>query len=461
MMIHTVLKTRCDDELPHRFARSAAAIENGVSMRTKEFPDWLAARTRAFQYRVDRITFAELDGWSFAHTTGNLFHRSGKFFSVEGLSVTRGAEYSDSWQQPTLIQPEAAILGILAKEFDGVLHFLMQAKMEPGNPGLVQLSPTVQATPSNYTKAHNGTDVNYIDYFIQAGRGQILVDVLQSEVGSWFLHKSNRNMIVELTEDVPLREEFCWLTLGQIGELLRHDNIVNMDARSVFSCVPTAPVWTQALHSDTDLLSWFTGERARRHVQAQRMPLAQVADWVRDDWSVEHVEKRYFRIIGVAVEAGNREVPRWSQPLCEPIGLGVSAFVACRFDGVPHLLAHARAEAGFLDTVELGPTVQYTPTEYSHLPGAALPQFADLVRDTPPSRVLYEAVHAEEGGRFLNAESRYRIVEVDETEVPSQLPPGYRWVTPEQLSSLAQHGHYVNVQARSLLAVIITGAANF
>jgi len=68
--------------------------------------------------------------------------------------------------------------------------------------------------------------------------------------------------------------------------------------------------------------------------------------------------------------------------------------------------------------------------------------------------VRYEAVHSEEGGRFLNAESRYLIVETDEATTPTQPPPGYHWVTPGQLNWLAAHSRYVNVQARTLLAVL-------
>lgn len=457
MTTHRALKARHDSELTERLARSAEVTEDGASMRTRECPGWIASFSDMFQFRVDRIPFTKLDGWAFEQATGNLFHRSGKFFSVEGLDVVNDDPIG-GWRQPILVQPEVAILGIIAKEFDGVLHLLLQAKMEPGNPGLVQLSPTVQATPSNYTRVHKGVEVNYIDYFMETGRGKVLVDVLQSELGSWFLHKSNRNMIVEVTEDVRLRPEFCWLTLGQIGALLREDNTVNMDTRSILSCAPLPLDTAEALHSDIEVMSWFTEARARRNLRARRIPLAQVPDWTRGDWSVEHVKKRHFRIVGVAVEAANREVPRWSQPLCEPIGLGVNAFLACRFEGVPHLLAQIRAEPGFLNTVELCPTVQYTPAADGEAPDETLPPFADVVRDAPRSSIVYEARHAEEGGRFLDAESTYQIIEVDEAAVPVALPPAFRWVTPVQLASLTQHGHYVNVQARTLLATLSSRA---
>lgn len=458
MSAGVALRARTDPVLPGRLARSAAAAEEGSHLSTKDFAAWFAARSRANQFRVERIPFAELEGWGFHATTGNLAHRTGRFFTVEGLYVSVGEGPYPEWQQPIINQPEVGVLGILAKEFDGVLHFLMQAKMEPGNLNLVQLSPTVQATRSNYTRVHGGAPVRYLEHFTGPRRGRAIADVLQSEHGAWFYHKSNRNTIVEVEHDVPVDDDFCWLTLGQIGELLRRDNLVNMDSRTVLSCAPILGEESAALLSDTDLLSWFTTERARHDVQVQRIPLRSVADWRRGERSIEHVPERYFRVMAVAVEASNREVSGWSQPLFEPVRHGLTAFVTRTFDGVPHLLAHARVEAGFLDTIELGPTVQCTPEHYTHLPEADQPKFMDMVLEAPTDRVLYEAVHSEEGGRFFHAQNRYLVVDADESTAPTTPPTGYRWVTPGQLDLLMRHGRYVNVQARTLLSVLTTGA---
>lgn len=458
MSTATVLRPRVDGALTERFARSAAETGAGAFLATADFADWLGQRARAHRFRVDRIPFAELDGWSFRDDFGVLGHRSGRFFTVEGVSVDTGPEPRLSWQQPIINQPEVGILGILTKEFDGVPHFLMQAKMEPGNSNLLQLSPTVQATRSNYTKVHRGADVKYVEYFTEPGRGRVVADVLQSEHGSWFLRKANRNMIVQTDEDVPVHEDFCWLTLGQLAELLHRDNVVNMDARTVLACAPTGHAEPGALSSDTEVRSWFTAERSRHDVRVETVPLTRVRDWVRTPTAIEHVAQRYFRVVAVAVHADSREVTDWTQPLIEPRGPGVVAFVTRRFAGVPHLLVHARVEGGFLDTVELAPTVQCVPDNYTHLGPAGRPLFLDLVLGAGPSRVAYEALHSEEGGRFLNAESRYLFVTADPDEAPDDPPPGYRWVTPGQLNSLVQHGRYVNVQARTLLAALTSGA---
>lgn len=454
----TLLSARDLPEQADRIALSATARGAPSSHGASDVHHWLDERRLAHTFRVDRIPFTALDGWSFAET-GNLLHRSGRFFTVEGLHVTEvGEPYGDGphreWHQPVIRQPEIGILGILAKEFHGVLHFLMQAKMEPGNPNLVQLSPTVQATRSNYTGAHRGSGVRYLEYFTRPGAGTVLADSLQSEHGAWFYRKSNRNMIIETDRAVPPHDDFRWLTLADLAALLHQDNVVNMDARTVLACLPHRDPAPRALHSDVQLLSWFTGERSRRHVRAETVPLAGLPGWKRGEYAIEHEEGRYFNVVAVSVVAGNREVPGWTQPLIEPVGRGLVAFLLRTFDGIPHVLLHARAEGGFLDTVELAPTVQCVPGNHSHLPPDQQPPFLAQILTADPAHVRYRAVHSEEGGRFRNAESDYLLVEAEEEHAPIVPPAGYIWATPAQLTSLTRHGHYLNVQARTLLACL-------
>ena len=453
------LRSRMDPGIARRFSDSAAAT-SGAMLRTEDVPGWLARRREASQFEVGRIPFDELDGWSFDSSTGNLGHRSGRYFTVEGYHVSVAGSASREWYQPILNQPETAILGLLVKDFDGVLHVLMQAKMEPGNCNLLQLSPTVQATWSNYRKVHGGADVRYIEYFTGAHRSQIISDVLQSEQGSWFDRKVNRNMIVEAACDVPLHDDFCWLTLGQIGELLHCDDVINMDARSVLAGAPATDTCPGALYPDAELMSWFTGVRCGYDVRAERVPLAGIPHWISDEASIRHEQGRYFSIVAVSVRASSREVPSWTQPLLEPCGLGVACFLTRDFGGVPHYLAHARVEGGFLNTVEIGPTVQCTPGNYKHLPAAEQPLFLETPLSAKPEHVRFQAILSEEGGRFRNARSRYMIIEADASQVPDDAPPDYCWMTRDQLAAFTRQGRYVNVQARTLLACLTVMSAS-
>jgi dTDP-4-dehydro-6-deoxy-alpha-D-glucopyranose 2,3-dehydratase len=428
-------------------------------LSTVEFHDWWADRRGAGHFHVERVPFAELDSWSFDADTGNLGHASGRFFTIEGLQVRQAGV--PTWSQPIINQPEIGILGILVKEFDGVPHGLVQAKMEPGNVNTLQLSPTVQATRSNYTQVHRGAGTRYLEYFTDSGRGQVLVDVLQSEQGAWFWRKRNRNMVVLVTEDVPVHEDYCWLSLPQLGELSQIDNLVNMDARTVLSCLPLtlseqdsrrdsfqealarSYQHDAALHTTREILSWFTEAKTRCDWAARLTPLATVDGWARDSHEIAGTD---FRIIGVSVQAGTREVKRWSQPLLYPRGQGHAVFLARPIDGVLHLLVRARPEYGLLDMVEMAPTLHV-------LAGAdAVPD--PFVRDALASgTVRYDHVLSEEGGRFYHALTRYQIIEVGD-DVPLDVPPHFRWVTVRQLLDLLRHGHYLNIEARSLLACL-------
>ncbi|MCF6525438.1 NDP-hexose 2,3-dehydratase family protein [Streptomyces sp. JJ36] len=430
--------------------------------QTSAFLDWFAERNGTHRHRVTPVPLNRLDGWAADPETGNLRHRSGRFFTVEGLEVTTGRREVPSWTQPVIVQPESGLLGILVQDLGGVRHFLLQAKMEPGNVNTLQMSPTVQATRSNFTRVHRGRAVPYLEYFLAPRRGRVLSDALQSEQGAWFLRKRNRNMIVEVPagETVPVRDGFCWLTLEQIGDLLALDNVANMDTRTVLSGLP-AP-WPDAaagpgaeehgLHTTAELLSRLTEVRAAGDLHRRRIPLHEVKGWARSGERIAHEDGRYFSVIGVDVEADGREVARWSQPMLAPAGRGVVAFLTREIGGLRHVLVQLRTEAGTFDVAELAPTVQCLPANHAHLPAARRPRFLDRVLDAPESRVLFDVVHSEEGGRFHHAENRYLAVEAGE-DVPPDPGGDHVWMTPRQLGALLRHSH-VNVEARNLLTCL-------
>ncbi|WP_128382078.1 NDP-hexose 2,3-dehydratase family protein [Streptomyces cavernae] len=454
-----VLPSRtADPDITSRLAASAAAVEGGV-MSNAELFAWLDERQRAQRQHVERVPFAALRGWRFDYRTGDLRHDSGRFFSVRGLAVRSDFGPARTWSQPIIQQPEIGILGIALRDFDGVPHLLMQAKSEPGNVNGVQLSPTVQATKSNYTRVHGGSAVPYLDSFRRPGPGQVVADVLQSEQGSWFLHKRNRNMVVQVGPEVAAGENFAWLTLGQVNLLLRHDNVVNMDARTVLSCLPD---WRGAegesgenagwsLHPDQEIRTWITRRRAEHEVSVTPIPLAQTPGWLRTPHAVTHCNGLYFDVVAVDVSSGGREVPAWSQPLLEPRGMGIAALFVKRIDGVPHALLRARAEPGFLDVVELGPTVQCVPENYEHLPEADQPPYLSQVL-ARRRNARYDVVLSEEGGRFRHAQSHYMIIETD-GDFPA-VSDEFRWLTLRQIGELLRYSHHLNVQARTLVTAL-------
>ena len=175
--------------------------------------EWIRRRNREVQVSVDLIPFSEMKGW-YMDADGCIRHETGRFFSIEGIHVSTDVGFVTEWEQPIINQPEIGYLGILTKEIDGALYFLIQAKIEPGNVNCVQISPTLQATKSNYTQQHGGRKPLYLEYFLKAKPHQVLLDQLQSEQGARFLRKRNRNIIIKVDEEVPVYDDFAWMTLA-------------------------------------------------------------------------------------------------------------------------------------------------------------------------------------------------------------------------------------------------------
>ena len=88
---------------------------------------WLRKRNKANKMKVKKISVNQLKDWNI-DKNGNLRHKSGQFFSVEGVKVSSAVEREVSnWQQPILNQKHGGILAILTRENNGVIEFLLFA----------------------------------------------------------------------------------------------------------------------------------------------------------------------------------------------------------------------------------------------------------------------------------------------------------------------------------------------
>ncbi|MBU2044065.1 MAG: NDP-hexose 2,3-dehydratase family protein [Candidatus Omnitrophica bacterium] len=402
-------------------------------------------------FSVKQIPFSQLDSWHFEEDSGNIVHSSGKFFRIEGLRIETNFRYPGFWEQPIINQPEIGILGIVTKIIGGVRYFLMQAKVEPGNVNIFQLSPTVQATKSNYTQVHKGKQPLFLDFFLNGSKAKILVDQLQSEQGAKFLRKRNRNVIVEIDQEINLPPNFYWLTLRQIKELLAIDNFVNMDARSVLSCFPLTAQEGDGIYTKSQIASWIQGLRSKYKCQTESIALKDVrGGWHIDDWQISHESRTFFSIIAVSVKVEGREVRSWSQPLLKPSNIGMVGFLTKRIKGVLHALVQAKVEPGYINTCEMAPTVSYSDPE-QRLKSGQLPPFAELFIKATPEQIKSSVIFSEEGGRFYHSQNRYMIIEVGENE-ELEIPSNYIWMTFDQLLDFTGQTSLVSVEARTLLS---------
>jgi oxidase EvaA len=463
------------------FFKSAIANEN-IHNTTDEVIHWINLQNLNVKIDIRKIPFSKLDLWGFDDGLNTLKHCTGKFFSIDGVRIKTNYGDVASWDQPIINQPEIGYLGFITKEFNGVLYFLLQAKIEPGNVNFVQLSPTLQATKSNYTRAHKGKAPKYLEYFINAQSHQVLLDQLQSEQGARFLKKRNRNIIIKVDEDIPVFDNYIWVTLAQIKELMKFDNLVNMDTRTVISGISykdfsgiedvqltflrnninqdsfnskvlKSILNTNGALNDFDhILSFITRNKSQYELHIEKISLGNIENWVIENETIEHVDKKYFRIIAVEVTIGNREVVTWTQPMVQPAQEGLCAFVCKEINGILHFAVQAKLECGNFDIIELAPTVQCLTGNYRNSKTNDLP-FLEYVLDVSKEKIIFDNLQSEEGGRFYKEQNRNLLI-FGGDEISNELPENYIWMTLSQLQMFIKFNNYINIQARSLLAAL-------
>ena len=201
--------------------------------------NWFNKKREESDMVVEEIGINDLDKWNVDPDTGNIKHESGGFFEVIGVKASNTFDREvgkKGWTQPMIAKNPGGILGIIMKRINGVPHYLLQAKAEPGNIGKLQLSPTLQATTSNLLKAHGGSKPLFAEYFDEENNPEIIYAKWQSEDGGRFHLKSNYNMIVEVKEEeLEIPDSFIWVTLYQIKQLMKIENFVGPHVRGIIS----------------------------------------------------------------------------------------------------------------------------------------------------------------------------------------------------------------------------------
>lgn len=452
--------------------------DSSRSVHTSAFVnEWIEEQKKRIKVDLEITKFSKLNQWTYDANKGSVCHTTGKFFSIDGISVKTNWGNIHHWEQPIINQPEVGYLGFLVKEINGVLHFLVQAKIEPGNINVVQLSPTLQATRSNFQQVHKGKKPNYLDYFVSATPEQVLVDQLQSEQGGRFLKKRNRNIIVKVEEEIACLPQFIWLTLAQIKKLMAQDNVVNMDTRTVISCIPFGGISDQDLiekinqnhatnnypflasalnnsdakHRVEELISWMTHLKSNYDLDIKSVSLKKLDNWSFSDEAIFHEKNKYFRVIPVKISIENREVAQWDQPMVQPAQEGLCAFVVKKINGILHFAVQAKLECGNHDIIELAPTVQCLTGNYKNsihkLP------FLEYVLHAKKEQKLIDNYQSEEGGRFYKEQNKNLLI-IAGDEISEDLPKNYKWMTLHQLYTFLKFNNYLNIQSRSLIASI-------
>ena len=337
---------------------------------------------------------------------------------------------------------------------------------------------------------HGGKQTLYLEYFTNHKDYELLVDQLQSEQGARFYHKRNRNIIIKIKddEDIQLENNHRFMTLGQISKLMEKNNLVNMDTRSVLSNISFAPknincddkinehnlvnmlsscpliskskarsgaIIMVSNHPNSYSLSTFneilmkiTELKFNTELYTNIIPLNNIKGWIQTSNEIYHEKRKYFSVIGVHIEAMNREVSNWDQPIITQEHVGLVGFITQEISGVLHFLTQLKSESGVLDLLEISPTVQCITSNYML---NDKPEYVDDLLDSNKNKILFDTSQSEEGGRFFKESNRYIISKIIESNLYNT-SDSYIWMNLFQMKNFIKFNNYINVEARSLIA---------
>lgn len=449
------------------------ADEEGKVNATSELLNWIEELNRNTFVNIRECNINESSFWFYDDYNGEILNRKRSFFSIKGMRRFENGVFSG--EQPIIIQPEIGYLGIICREMGGVLHFLMQAKIEPGNVNCVQISPTIQATKSNFTRAHGGNLPTYFEFFEHSDRYEVIYDQIQSEQATRFYKKRNRNMIMIVDEEFKIYPNFRWMTLGQIKKLMEVDNLVNMDTRTVLSGIPLLTS-AESVEERKELSQYFKDQplfqsifeatpqktlppvyqkinnyKMFKDIRLAAVPLNQLVDWNIDEYGITCKKQADFMVRYYDIEIAGREVQHWSQPLFKAIGMATFGLLSCVVDGKRRFLVKVKPEIGSFDKVEVGPSVQWEPSHYLYNDDEVDKLFRTKFENG--LGIIVKTILSEEGGRFYHEQNYNVIIEIDNDELPF-VPDEYIWADFATLNYLVQINNCLNIQLRNLLSLI-------
>ncbi|MEL1261956.1 NDP-hexose 2,3-dehydratase family protein [Leuconostoc mesenteroides] len=454
------------------FLKSWQCVEGNVNTY-EEILSWIKEKIENTSVTVEESELSLSNQWLYDNINGTIHNKDNSFFSVIGVERVLNGELTN--QQPMILQPEIGYLGIIIKEIDGVLNFLMQAKIEPGNINAVQISPTIQATKSNFTAKHGGKKPAYLDYFLNAHKYHVIYDQIQSEQSSRFYKKRNRNILIQVDDDVCLLDNFCWMTLGQIKKMMGENNIINMDTRTVLSGIPFVTTTTSNIDK-RELKKYFTDKalaesvfeadpskyltrvfqklndfKMFNEIETSFKPLSKIKNWYVTDRGVYSRQKADFSVRQYQISIEGREITTWNQPLFVAEGIAELALLTRDHQGTKEFLVKLQPEIGTLDNVEYGPTIQWESTERGVPRDEVEKIYVDQLNRE--EGIVRKTLLSEEGGRFYHEQNLNVIMEIDDNKL-RKLPENYIWVSYSTLNYIIQINNVLNIQLRNLISMI-------
>ena len=408
----------------------------------KHLKKWITKQKKLDKIFIKRKNLDDLENWIVSHK--KIYHKTRKFFQIIGIRVFSNLN-KKTWDQPIMVQNENGILGIIKKKFDNKYKYLLQAKLEPGNINHLQLSPTVQATESNYKRVHGGKKTKFLEYFLKKN---YIVKSKQSEQGLRYLNKFNTNYIVETKKNFKLPRNFRWFSKLELNYLIKQKNLVNMDTISVFSCSIQKNKNERLINTNKTIKDWLRKQNTKYKISHQKIDLNDIKEWKLEKDIFSNFKKRHFSVIGLNIKSNCREVKKWDQPIIAGKKMGFAGFITKNYHGTPHYLCRFILKPG-LKSGKISCSANFSDIN-DFKKNFNIPFYEKKIIKYFFKRkeYIYNNIHSDEGGRFFQTQIKRVVVNTDKS-LNQKSNSKFIWVSHNQFLSLIRK-QMVDIEARLL-----------
>ena len=415
-------------------------------MSNKVILTWLNKQRKKQFLNVKKIDLFKLRKWKF--NKKEIHHESKKFFKVVGVRIHSNFYKKKNWDQPIIVQNEIGILGVIKNTKTN--KYLLQAKVEPGNINRIQISPTVQATKSNYTRIHGGKNIPYLEYF----RGKNKNFSLQTEQAFRYFNKKNSNIISFVSKKIDLNQNFRWFSKAEIANLLKETNLINMDTLSVFSSFIKKKKKDFPLNNKKTIAKWKNSLNKKYSLTNKIIGLNLIKNWNLSGKKIFHKTKNYFSVIGIRVKTNQREISDWDQPIIQGSKMAFAGYLIKKYNNTNHYLCRyilkpGSKESTYTCSVNTSKIDGYKKN--NNLTNFQKKLIFNYFINSNGKKV-YDNILSDEGGRFYQSQIRYMAYELDQKK-DIKLPESYIWLSQNQVIDLVKK-QQIDIEARLLFGII-------
>jgi oxidase EvaA len=401
---------------------------------------------------VKKKSISSLDKW--IYNKNSIHHISKKFFQIHGFQIKSNFYKKKKWDQPLIVQKEFGILGIIKKKINNEYKYLLQIKIEPGNINKCQLSPTVQATRSNYTKVHNGKDIPYLEFFFNNKKIKKIFKIKQTEQGLRYYNKKNYNILLDDTKKIIKKlPNFYWINKKELKYLISKNNIINMDALSVFSCAINKKKNDVPIIKMSKIFNFINNKKKKYFTLVKQISLYKLKNWTLKKDRIVNNKKNYFSIIGLSIRNNSREINKWEQPIIAHENLAFAGFITKIFNQTLHYLVSFEIKPGLKNSY-LSCTVR-TSDFVNYKKNYDLNNFKkNIINENfvnkNNGKLLYKTIQSDEGGRFYKSQICYSVFQLFDN-YNLKISENYIWISHNQMINLIKN-KYFDIEARILFA---------